>query len=175
VLEQPGMAEQARTTGQVTFAGDDVRRWVEHLRGEITAQLAEYEPSELPEGPWRARQEWRTVHFAGRELRLEVRFDSAAAEIYGAIGELVTAEKALAEGLRYWLLFRRDMTTRADRVLRALREADGNATTAELAAACAGDLDPSEVELTLARLVGLGHAINDGERVRLTRLGRFLQ
>lgn len=43
-----------------------------------------------------------------------------------------------------------------------------------LATACAGDLDATEVHEALTRLVALGYATDDGERVRVTPPGRHL-
>jgi hypothetical protein len=110
-------------------------------------------------------------HFEGRELDLELRFDSVARELHSAIRDLETTRRAIREGLHDWLVFSRDMTVRGDRVLRLLRQAGGGSTVAALEERRCDALDASELRAALARLVELGHVALEGDTARLLPTG----
>lgn len=166
-------ADEAYTTGQLVLAGDDVQRYEAYLRTESQTLLDSWELRSAQDTPMLSAVH-RKVMFEGRELDLEIRFDDDARKLYEAISELETARRAIRDGLRYWLVFRKGMTARTDRVIRLLRQLEGDATIAALVKHCDGELDESEMRDAVSRLTELGHVVVERDSVRLTPKGRHV-
>jgi hypothetical protein len=168
-----GRAEEARATGELFLAGDDVLHLEQHLRTEVQRMLDAFDRRAPDRAPAVVGEHCRVV-FEGRELDLDIHFDNDAYELYAAIDALDTARRAVRDGLRFWLVFRHGMTTRTDRVLRVLLQLDGESTVSALAKRCERELRESEVRAAIARLAEMGHVLVDHDIVRLTRRGRHV-
>lgn len=162
----------ATAPGDLVVEGDLLRRAEEQMYLEANALLAQLDaraPRKSRMPPQFERR--RKVTFEGRELELELQFDDLAQNLDEVISDVEMARRAIRDGLRYWLVFSRDITERGDHVLRLLRQADGTSTIAALSERCRDVLDADEVRAALVRLADLGHVVIEVDSAQLTPTG----
>jgi len=172
-LRELGRDAEARDTGVIILEGADLGLLEAHLDAQAKALVEGFEPLKIfPEFP--RPEAMREITYGGRTLELDLKLDREAWEIYRLISALDSVKRAAREHLTLKLVFRRGMTRRGDRVIRALEQHGAVATVQQLAEGCGGVLDEDAVRAVVRRLEELGYVRCSGDEVRLTETGRYM-
>lgn len=162
------------TTSVLSLHAPDLERIERGLRQALEARLTTYEPVD-PASPRRPFQHLRTIEYAGRSYELATRFHDPHEGIHRLFRELQTVTRALAEGYRYELYFKRGLTCRDDKALRFVGYVSkGRAERAAVVRHFHPTLPATDVLATLSKLAALGSLHLDGEQVVLTPHGAHL-
>lgn len=162
------------TSSVLSLHAPDLERIERGLRQALEERLAAYEPID-PASPRRPFQHLRTIEYGGRSYELATRFHGPHEEIRNLFRELQTATRALAEGYRYELYFKRGLTCRDETALRFVGYVSrGRAERAAVLRHFYPTLSETDVAATLQKLAALGSLRLDGEQVVLTPHGAHL-